>query len=149
MKTSPTTLQRFADRIIAAETAGVVQSDAQGQGAFLVCDKLRPHLSVLMGTGGFRALFGRALALAAAEIPWLKKLQLQADGSLTGLDDLAAQLDSRQVAEGGSVLLVSLLGLLAAFVGESVTLRVVSQAWPKVRVDDLGVGNRDKNEKEN
>ena len=36
---------------------------------FLVCEKLRPHLAMLMGNAGFRALLSRALALAKAEVP--------------------------------------------------------------------------------
>jgi hypothetical protein len=41
-------------------------------------------------------------------------------------------------------MLAQLLGLLVAFVGESLTVRLVREVWPKVRLDDLDFGNEGK-----
>jgi hypothetical protein len=49
--------------------------------------------------------------------------------------------------EGGVVLLAQLLGLLVAFIGENLTLRLVREVWPKVPLDDLDFGKGEKNEK--
>ena len=100
-----------------------------------------------MGNGGFRALLSRALALANAEVPWLRAVQVKADGSLEGLEELHAQLDPDEFFEGRVVLLAQLLGLLVAFIGENLTLRLVREVWPKVPLDDLDFGNGGKNEK--
>ena len=61
--------------------------------------------------------------------------------------NLHAQLDPDEFSEGGVVLLAQLLGLLVAFIGENLTLRLVREVWPKVPLDDLDFGNGDKNEK--
>jgi hypothetical protein len=88
-----------------------------------------------MGSGGFRGLLSRALALANAEVKWLRVVHVKADGSLEGLDQLGTQLDADEVFEGGVVLLTRLLELLVAFIGEGLTLRLVTEVWPKLFVD--------------
>src|SRR6185312_7598971 len=102
---------------------------------FSVIDKLRPQLAALMGTVGFRALASRALALANAEVPWLRAVHVKADGSFEGLAELEAQVDPEEIFEGGIVLLAQLLGLLVAFIGEDLTLRLVREVWSKLSLD--------------
>ena len=62
----------FAERLIAYETRENNSSETKTSAACLVGEKLRPHLATLMGTVGFRALLSRALALANAEVQWLR-----------------------------------------------------------------------------
>jgi hypothetical protein len=45
------------------------------------------------------------------------------------------------------VLLAQLLGLLVAFIGKNLTLRLVGEVWPKAALDDLDFGTEEKNEK--
>ena len=101
-----------------------------------VTEKLRPHLANLMGNGGFRALLSRALVLATPEVAWLHAVHIKADGSFEGLDELEASVDPEGIAEGRVVLLAQLLGLLVVFIGESLTLRLVRDVWPKLSLDD-------------
>ena len=140
-------MRDFAKRLIAYETGGNKSSGTKTPAAFHVCEKLRPHLATLMGNAGFRALLSRALALASAEVPWLRAVHVKADGSLEGLEELHAQLDPEEFAEGRVVLLAQLLGLLVAFIGEDLTLRLVREVWPKLPLNDLDFGKGDKNEK--
>jgi hypothetical protein len=139
-------MRDFAERLIAYETSGNKSSETKNWAASLVCEKLRPHLATLMGNVGFRALLSRALALANAEVLWLRVVHVKSDGSLEGLDELEleAQLDPEEIAEGCVVLLSQLLGLLVAFIGENLTLRLVREIWPKVPLSDLDVGKGDK-----
>jgi hypothetical protein len=130
-------MRTFANRLIIHETGGTKFSETKIQAAFHVCEKLRPHLASLMGTGGFRALLSRALALANAEVLWLRAVHVRSDGSLEGLEELHAQLDPAKLAEGGIVLLAQLLGLLAAFIGDNLTLGLIREVWPKVQLNDL------------
>jgi hypothetical protein len=145
-RASPQT-RNFAKRLIADEASGNKSSETKTPAAFHVVEKLRPHLVTLMGNGGFRALLSRALALASAEVPWLRAVHVKADGSLEGLEDLHAQLDPDEFFEGRVVLLAQLLGLLVAFIGENLTLVVVRDVWPKIPLNDLDFGNGGKNEK--
>jgi len=140
-------IRDFAERLIAYETGGNKFSGTKNPAAFPVCEKLRPHLATLMGNSGFRALLSRALARAEADVPSLRAFQVKADGSLAGLDKLEVQADPEELARGSVVLVTQLLGLLAAFIGESLTRRLVREIWPKLSVNDLDWGEGDNNEK--
>ena len=130
-------MRNFAERLIAFETRENKSSDTKTPAAWLVSEKLRPHLATLMGNTGFRALLSRALALAHPEAAWLRAVQVRADGSLEGLDEIDAQVDPDEIFEGCVVLLAELLGLLVAFIGENLTFQLVRDVWPKLSLDDL------------
>jgi hypothetical protein len=138
----------FAERLIAYEAVGDDSSEANRPLGFHVSEKLHPYLATLMGSGGFQALLSRSLALAAAEVPWLRAVEVNANGSLEGLKKLQGQLDADKFLEGQVVLLAQLLGLLNAFIGEVLTLRLLRDVWPKIPLDNLEFGNGDKNEKQ-
>jgi hypothetical protein len=140
-------MRNCAKRLIACEALGNKSSETKTPAAFQVCEKLHPHLATLVGNGGFRALLSRALALANAEVPWLRAVHVKADGAMEGLEEPHAQLDPDEFFEGRVVLLAQLLGLLVAFIGANLTLRLVREIWPKVPLNDLNFGNGDKNEK--
>ena len=137
-------MRDFAERLIAYETRENKSSETKTSGPFLVGEKLRPQLATLMGNVGFRALLSRALALANAEVPWLRAVHIKADGSFDGLDELGAQVDPDEIFEGSVVLLAQLLGLLVAFIGELLTLRLVRDVWPKLPLNDLDFGKAEK-----
>ncbi|MEO6785319.1 MAG: hypothetical protein ABI318_04220, partial [Chthoniobacteraceae bacterium] len=64
-------LKQFARRLLVCEAATTQPADVKDSAAFRVCEKLRGPLGKLMGIGGFRSLFSRALVLACTEVPWL------------------------------------------------------------------------------
>jgi len=137
-------MRDFAERLIAYETRGNKSSKTKTAAACLVIDKLRPQLATLMGNIGFRALLSRTLALANPEFPWLRAVRVKAEGSLEGLDELGTQVDPDDVFEGCAVLLAQILGLLVAFIGEDLTLRLVREVWPKLSLNNLDVGKGDR-----
>ena len=47
-----------------------------------------------------------------------------------GLDEIKHDKDTEELEMGGVVLVAHLLGLLATFIGESLTLRLARDAWP-------------------
>jgi hypothetical protein len=140
-------MRDFAERLIAYETRENKSSETKTPAAFPVGEKLRPHLARLMGKVGFRELVSRALALANAEVPWLRAVHVKVDGSFEGLDELGTQFDPDEIFEGRVVLLAQLLGLLVTFIGEDLTLRLVREVWPKLSLNNLDFGKGDKNEK--
>lgn len=87
-----------------------------------------------MGAVGFRALLSRALVLAKVEVAWLGALQVNAERSFEGLSELEAQKNPEEIADGGTVLLSHLLGLLVNLIGEHLTLRLLRN------VNDLELG---------
>ena len=133
--------------LIAYETRGNKSSKTKTPAIFLVGEKMRPHLTTLMGNVGFRALLSRALALASAEVPWLRAVHVKADGSLEGLGELEAQVDPEEMAEGRVVLAAQLLGLLVILIGENLTLRLVREAWRNLSLNGLDFGKGGKSEK--
>jgi hypothetical protein len=116
----------LAQSLIDHEGAAGKTAEPMEFAAFRVCETLRRPVSALTGDDGFRALLSRALALARAEAPSLSAVQVAADGSLQGLDELGRQIDKDQVREGGVILIAQLLGLLLTFIGEAMTSRLVT-----------------------
>ena len=140
-------LRHFAKRLIVYETNENKSAKTKTAVPFPVPEKLRPHLVALMGNGGFQAILARALALAKTEVPWLCPVYINAGGFMEGLEGLQAQRGPDEFLEGRIVLLAQLLGLLVAFIGENLTLRLVREVWPKVPLDDLNLETRGKHEK--
>jgi len=142
MSSAHVSTRSLAERVIAHEAKGRQASAKKPTGVFHITEEFRPHLVTLMGNTGFRALLSRALALASAEAPWLRAVQVNADGFLGGLAEVEAQVTPKELAEGRVLLLAHLFELMVAFIGEDLTLRLAREAWPKLPLDDLDVGER-------
>ncbi len=140
-------MRDFAKRLIAYEARGNHAPGHNAPGDFDICEKLRPQLVTLMGNAGFRALLSRALALAGDEAPWLRAVHVKSDGALEGLEEMHAELPPGALLEGKVALLAQLLGLLVAFIGQNLTVRVIREVWPKAPLNDLDLANGEKNEK--
>ena len=130
----PAQTRDLALRLLANENAVGNTSESTEFAAFGVCGRLRQPLITLAGVAGFRSLLSRALTLARAEAPSLSAVQIAADGSLQGLDELRPQVDADQAREAGIILITQLLGLLVRVVGEAMTLQLVtSEILPDFR----------------
>jgi hypothetical protein len=139
-------MRECARQLIACEANERTSAETNIPPALAVCEKLRSHLAVLLGEAGFAGLLSRALALASAEVAGLRAVHLKADGAFEGWEGLEAQVARNELAEGGVVLVAQLLRLLAAFIGEDLTLRLVREVWPKLALDDLEFGNAEEDE---
>jgi hypothetical protein len=137
-------LRSIAQRLIGYETRKNDPSETKNIATFQVTERLRPHLATLMGNGGFRALFARALVLASEEVPWLREVRVNAAGTLDGLEASHAGLTPVQFREGRVVLLAHLLGLLVALIGPGLTSRLVGEIWPQLAAEKVDFGNGDK-----
>ena len=113
--------RELAQRLLAYEVAEEETSLADTQAVCRVCDKLRRPIATLAGAAGFRSLLARALTLAKQESPALGACEVNAAGSLQGLND--------EVAQSGAVLIAQLIGLMITFIGESLTLRLLHDVW--------------------
>ena len=113
-----------------------------------VIENFRPFLAQVVGALGFSAVLSRALAIASADVAWLRTVHVKPDGSLEGLGDLEAKVDANEIAEGRVVLLAEFIGLLVVLIGERLVLQLVRQAMPKVSKDDLYFGKGSERENE-
>lgn len=129
MNSATTSIQNLARRLIALEASCDSVTPARDCGAERVCEKLRLSLVKFAGVAGYRTLISRALALAKVEAPSLEAVQIRADCSLEGFD----RIESIQDGQAADIVLLHLLGLLVTFIGERLTLGLISAAWP----DDL------------
>jgi len=127
--------RRLAQRLLAYEAVTGENSEPAESAAFRVCAKLRLPLITLAGVAGFRSLLSRALTLARTEAPSLSAVQVAADGSLKGLDELVSQAEKGQARDEGAILIAQLIGLLLIFIGEGLTLRLVQDVWPEAAFD--------------
>jgi len=125
----------LAQRLLTYEAVAGEHSEPAESAAFRVCAKLRQPLITLAGVAGFRSLLSRALTLARARAPSLSAVQVAADGSLQGLDELGPQIDKEQGTDGGAILVAHLIGLLLTFIGAGLTLRLVQDVWPEAAFD--------------
>jgi hypothetical protein len=141
-------MRKFSARLIALEARKNKTSGTLTPAVLYVFEKLRPQLATLMGHSGFRALLSRALVLAKFEVSWLRTVQVEADGSLEGLEEHLARLDPDEFLQGTCILLAQLLGLLVAFIGENLTLGMVLEVWPKVPLNDWDLSKGVKHGKE-
>ena len=123
---SPPVSRQLARRLLTYEVVAGKNSESTESAAFRVCAKLRQPLTIFAGVAGFRSLLSRALTLARAEAPSLSAVQVAADGSLQGLDELEPQIGKEQAREAGIILITHLLGLLVRVVGEAITLQLVT-----------------------
>jgi len=127
--------------VLAVEAADSPRKSHQHE-AVRVCEKLRVSLTRFAGTDGFASLLRRALTLARAEVPELQSVKVNPDGSLEGLEQLAARewrpgsgWDGG--AEAAVAITTHLLVLLVTFIGRPLTLRLLREAWPDAPLDEL------------
>jgi hypothetical protein len=140
-------MRSLAKRLIIYETSRNNSSGTKASAAFDIAEKLRPQLTNLVGNVGFRALLSRALALADAEVSWLRAVHVKEDGTLEELEAFHTQLTPGQFLEGRIVLLAQLFGLLVAFIGPGLAARLVGEVWPQLPLGAADFATERPNEK--
>jgi hypothetical protein len=136
MMTSPE-MRDLARCLLTYEASAGKVYESKELATLRVYEKLRQSLIGTTGVAGFHAIASRALALARDEAPGLNAAQVAVDGSLVALSESGAQVDmdknqtgEYQPNEGGVILIARLFELLLAFLGETLTLRLLQDAWP-------------------
>jgi hypothetical protein len=64
-------------------------------------------------------------------------VKVSADGSLEGFDEVERCQDTGAARDAGVVLVAELLGLMVAFIGQSLTLGLTRDAWPDATLDGM------------
>lgn len=132
MDTPSSLMRELSRRLLAANQTA---SDSHVHEAVIVSEKLRIPLTRFAGAEGFAALLRRALVLAIDEVPSLQHIKVGADGRLEGFDQLADASKAAEESEAAVAIIAHLLGLLGTFIGESLTLRLVREAWPDTSLE--------------
>lgn len=132
---SPATLA-LARRLLLHEAGGRRAPEALAAAAASAHERLRGPLARASGATGFALLSARALSLARAEYPALRHLTFvgRAADDPTGRGAFAAASapDPARAEAALTAVLANLLGLLSAFIGEALVLRLARDAWPEI-----------------
>lgn len=124
----PPPTHELAGRLLRLEAAQQTAADAPDFAAQRVLGKLRDALSRFAGPDAFTALLRRALALARTSVPELKTVTVSNEGRLEGLTELFAAADGPGPTAAIAIT-SNLLLLLTTFIGETLMLRLVREAW--------------------
>ena len=125
-------MRDLARRLLAASQAG---SGPHVPEVVAVIERLQISLAKFAGDAGFTSLLRRAVVLASADVPSLQSVKIGADGRLDGVEQLAADTRTGALGDEAAVAITAhLLGLLVAFIGEPLTLRLLRESWPDTRL---------------
>lgn len=141
-------IKNLARCLVAFEAGRKTAPETGEDDAERVIAELRFRLIKLAGVDGFCSLLNRALTLARAETPALESLQVSADGTLVARDSANATRLMENMGQGGVVLVAHLLELLVTFIGESLTLHLVRDAWPEASMTGASMNGVDLNTEE-
>lgn len=130
-------LLAIARRLVEHEAGGRRDAAAVAEAAVRANQKLRQHLSKLVGPAGFHALVSRALVLARNDHPVLNGVTVDPDGGLVGMTAVAMDPNWHDgQTDALYAVLANFLWLLVTFIGEDLALRLVQDLWPEVPLAD-------------
>ena len=119
-------MKELAQRLIAFEEGSDPDSNPGTNATIRVIGKLRLILIRFSGSDSYAALMRRAIALARIEDPALEGHTLSKDGSLPAFEGLSST--------SSLTLTAHLLDLMIMFIGQALTLTLLSDVWP---IDEL------------
>jgi hypothetical protein len=119
-------------RMVAREAGTGAGAPAIATAARRLCEHFAEQLSPLIGHAGFAAICTRSLHLARRDLPELAPGQtpLQGDAPFALLQQSLEQQEPAAAAETAIAVLATASELLALFIGESLTTRLLREAWP-------------------
>lgn len=127
----PPAMHELALRLVAANRLAAASQGPET----LVNEKLGSSLTRVAGANGVASLLRRALALAAADVPTLKKVTMNTAGEFEGLEHFGdPETTSRDAA--ATAITLHTLELLVTFIGEGLTRRLVHEACPETSSDE-------------
>ena len=128
MDTPTLSTRDLAQRLLAASQTG---SDPHVSEVVAVIERLRISLSKFAGDAGFVSLLRRAMAMASSDIPSLQNVKIGMNGRMDGVEQIDASSGAGALGGEAAVAITAhLLGLLVAFIGEPLTVRLLRESWP-------------------
>jgi len=125
-------LRELALKVLAQRAGSAAGAEALAAAARRAYDDLARVSAPLIGQVGVEALTGRALHLAQREYPWLVQTREPEQGERPFTQVIACleRQDPAVAIEAAGAVFATLTGLLVTFIGESLTARLLQQAWP-------------------
>jgi hypothetical protein len=119
-------------RILAREAGTGANAPAIAAAARRSCERFAEQLIPLIGDAGVAAICARSLHLAQRNVRGLAPLRAsaQGDGPFAHLQLSLEQQEPAAATEAAVALLATVTELLASFIGEGLTTRLLREAWP-------------------
>jgi hypothetical protein len=125
-------------RILTREAGTAALASATAAAASRVCERFTHQLTPLIGDAGVTAICARSLHLAQRQFPGLASVRPsdQDAGPLALLQSFLEQQEPAAATEVAVAVLATASELLTSFIGESLTTRLLCEAWPDDFVAD-------------
>lgn len=129
--------QELARWLLAHEMEGRPEAGTPQEAVQRVTTKLSAGVTLLVSSDGYRALLGRALFLARAEYDVL-------DGVRVGTSDFSIEglRETGTAHEALVAFLAHVIALLARFIGDDLTGKLIRQRWPDAPLGASGPRRR-------
>jgi hypothetical protein len=130
--------ERAFRRLLTRETGTDKSSRAIAAAARRLCEHFARQVAPLVGKGGVAAICARTLSVTQRHFPPVEPLRSAAEGSAL-FEQLQAILERQQprlAPRAAVAVLTTIGGLLDSLIGESLTTRLLCEAWP----DDFSGG---------
>jgi hypothetical protein len=122
-----------ASKLLSLERADRAGARERGDAAARVHEKLLVRLSPVLGSAGVQTLFTRSVKLASVGYPALAGVVSEAmEEQGAQLRDCFQRQEEVAATEAAVALFATFLGLLATFIGEGLTMKVLRAAWPGI-----------------
>ncbi|MGI9145941.1 MAG: hypothetical protein ACR2IK_05250 [Chloroflexota bacterium] len=144
--TAATPAQRDLARwLLMQELRDSQEAEALPDAAERACQKLCRRVARLVTTAGCKALLARALHLATAEFPFLAGVEANPapDTYLEGLPARAERVEPSTMRDALTLVLAGVIMLLATFIGEDLSMRLVRDVWPDAPIREEVSGTQE------
>ena len=133
-------MRRRAFRRMLERQAGTgADAPAIAAAARRLCERFAEQLTPLIGDAGVAAICARSLHLTQRNIPGLAPVHTSPHGDtpFALLERSLEQQEPAAATEAAVALLATTTELLALFIGESLTTRLLCEAWPDDFAGDI------------
>jgi hypothetical protein len=130
--TSDNMRQRVFRRMLAREAGTGASAPAIAAAASRLCERFAERLTPLIGDAGVAAICDRSLHLAQRNVSGLAPFRATAPGDapFAVLQRSLEQQEPAVATEAAVAVLATVGELLASFIGEGLTTRLLREAWP-------------------
>jgi hypothetical protein len=129
--TSDNMRQRTFRRMLAREAGTDAHAAAVAVAARRLCERFAQQVIPLIGDTGVAAILARSLHLVHRNTPGLApRGPSERDGPLGMLQQLLEHQEPTVAADAAVTMLATVGELLVSFIGESLTTRLLREAWP-------------------
>ncbi|MDP2660527.1 MAG: hypothetical protein Q8R28_07350 [Dehalococcoidia bacterium] len=134
-------MQELALLLLLREAEGAESPAKLAAALETACQKLSKQISPLFGAGGFHAVVARAVHLAKEDFPFLEnvKVKVQPGICMEGLGEIIGDQDVARATSALAAVLVCFTDLLCSLIGEELTLRQFTRAWPDVPMSSASI----------